>query len=160
MIAVDESPVSKEALDYAIRNLIVSNDTVKLLSVVDPADRPAIMTPAGVALEYPGECQPDKEQLDTRNRILKDYESLVRKRGTTGVSASTVVGCMGTSADHGRQICQYAAENGADMIVIGSRGMGSMKKKILGFFGLGSVSSFVVDHATVPNVLVHRHQGS
>lgn len=159
VIAVDDSPSSKQAFDWAVKKLIMPVDSVKVVTVVDPAERPALLAPGGVAIEiHNDECKPDQKQLERRNKMMKEYESTLKKRGASGVSTRTIVGCIGTSYDHGRHICEFAQENNADMIIIGSRGMGSFSKNILGMFGLGSVSNFVANHATVPNILIHKYQ--
>ena len=90
--------------------------------------------------------------------MLDEYRNIAkRKVGDAGVKASTVVSrSLGTASDHGREICEYAAEVDADILVLGSRGYGSFKRSIMGMFGLGSVSNFVLNHAPVPNVMVHR----
>lgn len=54
------------------------------------------------------------------------------------------------NGDPGEQIVQAATKEGADFIVTGSRGRGKLRRTFL-----GSVSDYVVHHATVP-VLVCR----
>ena len=51
----------------------------------------------------------------------------------------------------GQVICQVAHEEKAAMIVIGTRGMGKLRRTLL-----GSVSDYVTHHAKVP-VLIYRH---
>lgn len=46
-------------------------------------------------------------------------------------------------------ILEYAKQNGSDLIVIGSRGLGGIRE-----FVLGSVSHNVVQHATIPVLVV------
>lgn len=88
--------------------------------------------------------------------MLTEYQKIA-KRKVGDVKASTVVSrSLGTSSDHGREICEYAAEMDAEILVVGSRGHGSFKRSIMGMFGLGSVSNFVIQHAPVANVLVHK----
>lgn len=58
------------------------------------------------------------------------------------VHLTTLVSCVGGSADAGRHIVEYARQQDADMILLGSRGMGSLKRAMLGIFGLGSVSAY------------------
>lgn len=43
----------------------------------------------------------------------------------------------GGASDVGDSIVHYARENGADILVVGSRGMGSFKRAIMSFVGLG-----------------------
>ncbi|RXZ81448.1 universal stress protein [Paenibacillaceae bacterium] len=47
--------------------------------------------------------------------------------------------------DPGRKIIETASENKIDLIVLGSRGLGGFKELFL-----GSVSHYVIQHATVP----------
>lgn len=48
----------------------------------------------------------------------------------------------------GDQIVQYAKDNGCDLIIMGSRGLGALRGM------LGSVSSYVLREATVPVLVV------
>lgn len=160
VIAVDESPVSKEALEWCLNNFIHKNDNVRLLSVIDSENRPAYGTPGGIPMEMGPSDSPDPEQLERRRKLLLEYGKMAKKK-TNGVKTSTVVSSsLGTSSDHGREICEFAAENNADVLVLGSRGWGSFRRSIMSVFGLGSVSNFVVNHATVPNIMIHKHRGS
>lgn len=52
----------------------------------------------------------------------------------------------------GEAILLAAKEENADMIILGTRGMGKMRRTFL-----GSVSDFVLHHSNVP-VLVCRHK--
>lgn len=71
------------------------------------------------------------------------------------VRATTIVSCVGGTVDIGRQIVDYTRDKDSDILMMGSRGLGSLKRAVLGFIGLGSVSSYVVKHADC-NVLVHK----
>ena len=51
----------------------------------------------------------------------------------------------------------YAKENGMDLVVLGARGMGSWKRAMMSFVGLGSVSDYVVAHVAAPVVVVKQH---
>lgn len=56
-----------------------------------------------------------------------------------------------TSGDPGHGIVTAAAECGADFIVVGSRGMGTIRRTLL-----GSVSDYLVHHSKIP-VFICRH---
>lgn len=56
-----------------------------------------------------------------------------------------------TSGDPGHRIVTAAAEGGADFIVVGSRGMGTIRRTLL-----GSVSDYLVHHSNIP-VFICRH---
>jgi nucleotide-binding universal stress UspA family protein len=51
----------------------------------------------------------------------------------------------------GDYICKVSQEVGASLIIMGTRGMGTLRRTIL-----GSVSDYVIHHAHCP-VLVYRH---
>lgn len=52
----------------------------------------------------------------------------------------------------GEVICHVAKDEKADLIVTGTRGMGSIRRTFL-----GSVSDYILHHAHVP-VLIARHK--
>jgi nucleotide-binding universal stress UspA family protein len=52
------------------------------------------------------------------------------------------------TGDARKEICAFAEEVDASVIVMGSRGLGALKRMVL-----GSVSSYVVSHATCPVVI-------
>ncbi len=150
----DSSPQSRSALNWTIDNLVRKGDKVRLVSVIDAKSTATYSPPSGVPIEL--DVEPDQKLLSNCNSMLSEYQQIA-KRKAGDVKASTVVSrSLGTSSDHGREICEFAAENGADILVVGSRGHGSFKRSIMGMFGLGSVSSFVVQHSPVENVMVHR----
>jgi nucleotide-binding universal stress UspA family protein len=47
----------------------------------------------------------------------------------------------------GRAITEYAAAQGCDGVVVGSRGLGAFRRRLLGMVGLGSVSQYVAHSA-------------
>jgi len=64
-------------------------------------------------------------------------------------------------------IAKFADDIKADLVVVGSRGLGSMQRKFMGLVGLGSVSDYLVHHLTCPTLVVksgrkqesHEHIG-
>ena len=53
--------------------------------------------------------------------------------------------------NQGEGICRIAHEEEADLIVIGSRGLGKVKRALI-----GSVSEHVVRHSGIPTVVVQN----
>ena len=49
----------------------------------------------------------------------------------------------------GATICKLATENGASVIVLGSRGLGTIRRTLL-----GSVSDYVVHHSHIPTIVI------
>ena len=65
-------------------------------------------------------------------------------------------GCMRCriAADVGDSLLPYTEANGVDLVVVGARGMGAVKRAVMSFIGLGSVSDYVVAHAQCPVAVV------
>jgi len=51
----------------------------------------------------------------------------------------------------GEGICRIADDEKADLIVMGTRGMGAVKRTII-----GSVSEYVIRHAAIPSLVVPK----
>ncbi len=54
----------------------------------------------------------------------------------------------------GHQICEAAEKEGAELIVIGTRGLGTTRRTLL-----GSVSDYVLYHSAVPVTICRSHAG-
>lgn len=54
-----------------------------------------------------------------------------------------------TKGKPGEVICRVAKEKNASLVVMGSRGLGTIRRTIL-----GSVSQYVIDHAHIPVTVV------
>lgn len=57
------------------------------------------------------------------------------------------------SGSPGERICKAADDHKADLIVMGTRGLGVLRRTIL-----GSVSDYVVHHAEVPVTIVPQRK--
>ena len=51
-------------------------------------------------------------------------------------------------------IAAYVASKRADLVVVGSRGIGSLQRSVLTLVGLGSVSDYLARHVDAPLLLV------
>ncbi|GFO44019.1 universal stress protein yxie [Plakobranchus ocellatus] len=95
----------------------------------------------------------DPAVVNTQERAVDTLEILHRKLVHAKVNAEAVSlrGCVHrlAAANAGYALVQEAEREGVSMIVIGSRGHGTLRRTLL-----GSVSTFVLYHSTVP-VLIH-----
>eukprot|EP00467_Chlorarachnion_reptans_P003634 CAMPEP_0114510674 /NCGR_PEP_ID=MMETSP0109-20121206/13936_1 /TAXON_ID=29199 /ORGANISM="Chlorarachnion reptans, Strain CCCM449" /LENGTH=120 /DNA_ID=CAMNT_0001690043 /DNA_START=926 /DNA_END=1288 /DNA_ORIENTATION=+ len=82
-------------------------------------------------------------------RMMKRHQQRCIDAGVMDKSPSITV-MRGKSCNN--EICKYAEDHGADMLVIASRGLGAVKR-----FLLGSVSGYCVHNCKVP-VLVVREE--
>jgi nucleotide-binding universal stress UspA family protein len=108
----------------------------------------------GSSLEYVGMGPPEigdipaptQEQLSAEARELLDAEvEQVKAVGGTVAQAHLGLGALD------REIVDLAEEIGAGLIVIGSRGLGGMRRALM-----GSVSDSVVRYAHCPVIMVRK----
>ncbi|MDN5697830.1 MAG: universal stress protein [Rubrobacter sp.] len=89
-----------------------------------------------------------QKRLDEQSRKLLDEQ--VEKIETEGVTVTETHLGVGNQADN---IVRLAEEIGADTIVMGSRGLGGVRRALM-----GSVSEDVVRHAHCPVLVVRGHE--
>ena len=137
VVGVDGSAVSKAALAWALEEARVRHATLEVVIAWSYLDQPP---------QEEGESagfRPDFGEDDAR-RILD--EMLAEVAGTEpGVEVVKTVVC-----DLAHRALLAAAE-GADLVVVGARGLGGLREALL-----GSVSHEVLQHARCP-VVVIRH---
>lgn len=75
------------------------------------------------------------------------------------MTTTRMCGVLGHSSEVGNAVNHYAQTHNADAVIVGSRGLGSTARSLLGLVGLGSVSDYLVRHAAVP-VVVHKSNAS
>lgn len=131
VLAYDGSDGSKRALDVVIA-LARADDEAIVVGVAE-----------GIPLFGYAGTLPSPEQEETRDRQLAEAESALVARGTP---ASVVP----RSGDPATAILEVAAKESADLIVMGTRGLGTAERWLI-----GSVSDKVLHHAHC-SVLVAR----
>ncbi len=137
VVPVDFSPFSKRALRAALRLGRICGAEVHLVHVVPDYDLPSAFH---IHL-------PDREELEARvsrwaGRAFDDY---LRSEDTEGVRLVRVVR-YGKPA---RNICDYATEVGADLILIASHGRSGFQRAVF-----GSVAEKVLRLAEQPVMIV------
>ena len=132
LVAWDGSEHARRALAEAVDLARTQDARLTLLSVA---------TPIGA---WPGFVPPitEADLESAANQILAEGEAIVPEG--ISVSGQTAVGHPGT------ELLKRAAAANHDLIVMGSRGRGAVRSAVL-----GSVSHFVLNHATVPVLIVH-----
>ena len=135
LLAVDGSVYSDAAVDEVARRLWPAESEIKVITAAE--------TPLMVGME-PWAASPvyfeqlEKSLRETANSVVKSALLKLQKINdrTLKVSSSIIQGSP-------KQVIVEEAENwGADLIVMGSRGLGAWNRLLL-----GSVSSAVVNHA-------------
>ncbi len=149
LVAIDSSVGSQHALEKAIQLAQPLEATLVLLTVVEPIIwiyyPNTVMMPIGNA-SLPGHLSDPSE-----------VETAIKQGAETTLQASqhrceqAGITCV-TRIERGAPrevICTIAASENPDVLIIGSRGLGNFDRLML-----GSVSDYVVHHATCPVMVV------
>jgi nucleotide-binding universal stress UspA family protein len=143
-VALDGSRSARAALDYFAALPLPGDLVVRLVGVVEPLRYPSVdlLSPQLVQLmkEYEDERRGELERVlaiaaaDLRGRVRK-------------VTTTTLVGQAAPS------ILSEAAKQPSDLIVVGARGLGTVKRLLL-----GSVSESVLRHASCSVLIVRAKE--
>lgn len=132
-LAVDSSSHSENALQYYLMNIRKDGDFLVLIHVPEACD----------FSDAPSAPAAEKMMIDKRQEIVQLEQKYM------DVIKGQEVDLKGKFRTHGGKpgevICKLAEEEGASMIVCGTRGMGKIRRTIM-----GSVSDYIVHHAHVP----------
>ena len=136
LVAWDGSEHAKRALGEAVDLARTQAATLTLLTVAAPLHA------------WPGYVPPISEDdlVSGAEEILAEGEALVPEG--IPVSGRAAAGHPGT------ELVKSAAAGDHDLIVMGSRGRGAVRSAVL-----GSVSHFVLNHTTLPVLVIHDGSG-
>ncbi|SHF75331.1 universal stress protein [Ornithinibacillus halophilus] len=137
LVAYDGSDLSKKALNKAKAQIKFEPDTELHVVTIVPNTGPT--TNAAIAHSIQMELAEDfKEELKA-----------IRENSEDSMNIRTSVIIDNYHWNAGMKLCQYAEEHNIDEIIVGSRGLGGMKK-----FFLGSVSNHILHHADCEILIV------
>jgi nucleotide-binding universal stress UspA family protein len=140
LVAVDGSPGAQKALDVAVGLQASCKSDVLILTVY----RHHSLLEASMSMVRPEDpLLPDESMRDHAKEIAEKAKSFAIEAGSQAVRAFVKVG------PPARTIVKFAEEHDADMIVVGSRGLGDVE----GFL-LGSVSHKITSLAECPVLVV------
>jgi nucleotide-binding universal stress UspA family protein len=132
LIAWDGSEHAKRALGEAVDLARTQDARLTLLTVAAPLH------------VWPGYVPPitEADLISAAQKILAEGEALVPE--------GVLVAGHTAAGDPGSELVKRAAAADHDLIVMGSRGRGAVRSVVL-----GSVSHFVLNHTTVPVLIIH-----
>jgi len=134
MLATDGSKDARAAAAF-LKELPLPPSTALRITVV--------VTLPSFALDVPPVREFKRSVLDEARRIVDGARAALAPRGGFAIETDVAVG------DPKAEIVRMAEEWGADLVVLGARGLGPIKR-----FLLGSVSSAVARHARCPVLVV------
>lgn len=139
LVAYDGSDLSKHAVQEAKKQVIDYPEgeihIITVVSTTGPVTNATMAEAVGKEL-----AERYETEVDTLKRELEKEENIT-------VKTKIMVG--EAEGNPGERICNYAEEEDVDMIVIGSRGLGGVRKMLL-----GSVSNNVVQKSTKPVLVI------
>jgi nucleotide-binding universal stress UspA family protein len=139
LIATDGSPAALQAVELGLELAEEQHAQPTFVHVAPAAD---VLPVAGFAMAGPVSVPHELAEHDRSS--LDDAERLAEERG---MDARTKL----LAGDPARQIVAYADEIDADLIVVGSRGLGTIGGALL-----GSVSHKLLHDATRPVMVVRE----
>ncbi|XP_031569611.1 uncharacterized protein LOC116304096 [Actinia tenebrosa] len=146
VLAVDGSPYSDEAFNFYCDNLHKAGDLILVIHAFEMPTMPAAPYPYGFAY-YEEWSNLVKKADEEANEMLRVIGEKCKEHSKKDDKYKFELYKEGGRA--GEIICNFAKEKGAEFIVLGSRGLGTIRRTFL-----GSVSDYCVHNAHIPVVVV------
>ncbi|PAA59349.1 hypothetical protein BOX15_Mlig030568g3 [Macrostomum lignano] len=147
-LCIDGSQQSHDAMAYYAEYLAKPEDRLHLLSVVDPPDYNT-----GTGFGGGHRASKYEEAWSKRVRETEEMQARARdnwlKRLMPDLAESNIFVHNRVSANPGEALCAMMREVPADLVVMGCRGLGTMRRTFM-----GSVSDYVLHHSHVPTTVV------
>jgi nucleotide-binding universal stress UspA family protein len=146
LVAVDASESAIKAVGVGIEIAKAFRSELTILHIIEIPVAPISVAP--YLSETPAEIDPSKLEDSKKTegeRMVSRAASVAKENGLE--AAEKIVTWTGAASEG---ICDYADKNGMDLVVVGSKEQGGLKKLLL-----GSVASGVINHAKC-SVIVAR----
>jgi len=146
LVAIDGSTNSESAFNFAIQTMDKEKDHLHLIDVAEKIQT-QLYAHAYVSMDF---------ILDAQHKLDDHHKKILRKHSQTAHSAGVknVHLMLANSDSPGEMICTAAREKKIDTIVIGRRGMGMLKRLLL-----GSVSRYVLENAPCDVMVIKQEYG-
>src|SRR5699024_2366226 len=138
LVAYDGSELSEQALQEAKLQAAGVPETEVYVVAVVTVTGPSTHMIVAKSIQY-----------DVADALRPDMEKINREFEAEDISITTDIVIADNNRNAGIKICEYADENNIDLIIAGSRGLGGMKKLLL-----GSVSHQIVQEAKCPVLII------
>jgi nucleotide-binding universal stress UspA family protein len=149
VIALDQSNHSQQAFDWALKNFLRKESDLVVLVNVRPI--PSVPGPYAIGASYMdfGEVVTSLEEQHrvASHTLLQDFAAKLKAQNF----ACKAIAMRGDARD---EIVRKVAELNSDALVLGSRGLGALKRTLL-----GSVSDYCSHHCHCTVIIVkERHE--
>jgi nucleotide-binding universal stress UspA family protein len=152
LVALDESQSARSAFNLALSMIHKNEDELFLLNVREPAPLPvpiALGGMGGFGGMMEGSFAAEEKQRAQRSRAILIHFGKKAKEAGLKYHLLTIV-----SAEAAEAICDVVDQKSIDMLIMGRRGIGAVKR-----FFLGSVSDYCVKNAHCNVVLAKEDFG-
>eukprot|EP00123_Amoebidium_parasiticum_P011309 comp20640_c0_seq1/m.26724 comp20640_c0_seq1/g.26724 ORF comp20640_c0_seq1/g.26724 comp20640_c0_seq1/m.26724 type:complete len:152 (-) comp20640_c0_seq1:305-760(-) len=140
LLAVDRSEHSLYAFTWGLDNFLRPSDHLYVLYAQETH-----YSTSALAGTTPDVFQQLREQdMESARTLLKEYGQVCTQRGIPHT-------CELAMGDPRVVICEFIAEKKIETLILGSRGMGAIKRALI-----GSVSDYCVHNAKCPVVVVKK----
>ncbi|KAK8554099.1 hypothetical protein V6N13_073015 [Hibiscus sabdariffa] len=153
IVGIDESDESFYALQWAMNNLfngLIGGEPslVTLVHVRPPSKRygvPPAAFPAGPGVT----ALPSTGVLDSERRTEEQISAAILSRALEMCSNKVKAETLIVEGDPKDMLCEISEQMKVDLLIVGSRGLGRIKRAFL-----GSVSDYCAHHAKCPTLIV------
>ncbi|XP_065053017.1 uncharacterized protein LOC135682177 isoform X1 [Rhopilema esculentum] len=144
LVAVDSSQHSDRAFTWYIENYHREGDTLGIVHIHQLPSLPAMGLYAGGAVLSEGYQMMVNESVEQSKTVADKYIEQCKEK-----NIKHVLFLQTAENDAGQTIVKIARENNANTLVMGSRGLGTVRRTLL-----GSVSDYVLHHAHIPTCVI------
>lgn len=143
LCAVDPSEHSKDAFNWYLANVWKADDLIIIVYCPEPPNIPSFSFKSGFRPPTEKWTELVLDMNAKAQKLEEEYE-------TECISKKLRYKIRGESFKNaGEGICRIAEDEKADLIVLGSRGIGAVKRMLI-----GSVSEYVVRNASIPCCII------
>ncbi|PFX26770.1 uncharacterized protein LOC111328504 [Stylophora pistillata] len=137
LVAVDGSEHSERAFDWYAKNFYRKDDEILVFHAEEVPTLPA--TPYPYGFEFADGWKKHLEESDKKSRTL--LESYYKKCQESNLKCRLIK----ENGTPGEAVCRVIKERKVDHVVVGSRGLGTVSRALV-----GSVSDYCLHHSSVP----------
>ncbi|XP_063716650.1 uncharacterized protein LOC134844099 [Symsagittifera roscoffensis] len=150
VITVDGSPHSQRAFEWYVKHLMRPGvDVVYLIHIAEQVSLP--MMSADAPLSFPKDAWVEK--LTARTKMIEEirdhYEAKLQEYKLHQSGKGGFISENANSAFPGPQLVEFIQNKKAEIVVMGNRGLGKLKRTFL-----GSVSDYVLHNSGVAVMIV------
>ncbi|CAH3123833.1 unnamed protein product [Pocillopora meandrina] len=146
-IPVDASDHSEKACDWYLKNMKQANDVIVIIHVSEMTHSGSIGEGGSMTITFEiNMASLVWVVMFVVDNVLSKLKGYLFNKGKVGFEVKL---CGGKP---GEAICSIIKERGIDLVIMGSRGMGAIRRTFV-----GSVSDYVLHHAHVPVIICPKH---